>query len=309
MILSYIIGKNIDNAMSVRRDGSPQLRFFHGYEFGAHMEPFSFLSEKNRLYGHIYSYGKGPYKAIVVFFHGFGSGHESYTQEICKVAKAGYLVYAYDCTGCISSEGSGVGSLSQSLFDQKAFFAYLDQDPKAKGYDRYVMGHSWGGFTALIGCLPEYNVKKCVSISGFMNVVAACEAGGPPILRKYHKAVYASQKRKFGPIGVIDAVDVVNQTSAKVLYIQGDQDKVCNYDDCYGRLEREVKNPNLTLYKVEGLGHQPYWTKSAQDYYMELTKKMNIFSRNRDLTYEVDYKRLNEDEPKVIKAIIDFLDA
>lgn len=308
-MISFIIGANIKKAMGVRKDGSPQLRFFHAFEYGASTSSFSFLSGNNRLYGECYFYGKGPYKAVVVFFHGFGAGHESYTQEICKIAKAGYLVYAYDNTGCVQSEGKSVVSLTQSLFDQNAFFEFLDNDEQAKGLPRYVAGHSWGGYTALGALQPSYNVAKCVSIAGFLSVKDAVLHAGPSFMKKYGKAVDAFQKREYGPLGVLDTVDLLNKTKAKVLYIQGDKDRTCPFEDCYKVLESKVNNPNLTLYKVEGLGHQPYWTKSAQAYYEELSKKMNIFGVNRDLGYEVDYKKLNEDNPKVIQAIIDFLDA
>ena len=309
MILDRIIGANVKKAMSTRKDGSPQLDFFDIEGSGVSRRPFSFLSGKNRLYGHIHYVGPGPYKALVVFFHGFGAGHQSYNREIGTLAKAGYLVYAYDCTGCYSSEGTGVISLAQSLFDQQAFFAYLDSLPEVASMPRYVIGHSWGGFTAFGALKKEYNVSKCVSIAGFLRIVDAMETAGPSFLKKYRKATLKFLRREYGAYGAMDAVDMVNGASAKVLYIQGNKDAVCPFKDCFLRLQKECHNPNLTMLEVKNLYHQPYWTEDSQAYYLELTEKYKIFTRDRDLSYQVDYRRLNQDNPKILKAIIDFFDA
>ena len=309
MILDRIIGANVKKAMSYRKDGSPQLDFFDIEGSGVSRRPFSFYSGKNRLYGHFHYVGPGPYKALVIFFHGFGAGHESYNREIGTIAKAGYLVAAYDCTGCYSSEGTGVISLAQSLYDQEAFFAYLDQNKELASMPRYVMGHSWGGFTAFRALKEKYRVAKCVSIAGFLRIVDALETSGPSFLKKYRKATLRFLRREYGEYGIMDAVTLANGASAKILYIQGSKDTVCPFEVCYKRLEKECHNPNLTLLEVKNLHHQPYWTEGSQDYYLALTKQYKIFTRDRDLHYQVDYSRLNQDNPKILKAIIDFFDA
>ena len=303
--MSFFIGRMMEKAFAFRGDGFPQLTYFTGEDFGAKTSSFSFLSGKNRLYGERYFYGPGPYKAVIVFFHGIGAGHRSYSQEISALAKEGYLVYAYDNTGSMMSEGKSLINLAQSALDQKAFFAFLDGEKQAQGLPRYCCGHSWGGYAALLSLLPEYRVAKTVSMAGFLTVPSILEYNAP-ILKKFKGATKAYLKRKFGVLGTMDLVEVINQTKAKVLYIQGDADKTCPNAICFDRLKAEAKNPNLRLMLVPNRGHQPYWTVESGKYFEEVFSKRKMASRNRDLGFEIDYARLNEDDPKVMKAIIDF---
>jgi pimeloyl-ACP methyl ester carboxylesterase len=66
---------------------------------------FSFVSGRWMLSGSRYFVGNWPYKALVVFYHGIGAGRNAYVQPICDLAKQGYLVYAFDNTGSMQSEG------------------------------------------------------------------------------------------------------------------------------------------------------------------------------------------------------------
>jgi pimeloyl-ACP methyl ester carboxylesterase len=88
-----------------RMDGSPAFPYWKAKDLGVEEEVFSFLSGRWKLYGSRYFVGKGPYKALVVFYHGIGAGRNAYVQPICDLAKQGYLVYAFDNTGSMQSEG------------------------------------------------------------------------------------------------------------------------------------------------------------------------------------------------------------
>ena len=305
MILDFLIGRGIAKALGYRGDGAPQIRYFKGRDFGAKTTSFSFLSGKNRLFGKRYFYGDGPYKAVVVFFHGIGAGHESYTQEICKIAKQGFLVYAYDNTGSMMSQGRSIGNLAQAALDQKAFFEFLDQEPLAQGLPRYTCGHSWGGFCALMSLFPEYHVEKAVSLAGFRSVPSIMEANAPG-LKKLHKPLCRYLKKHYGKYGTTDATDLLNATSAKVLYIQGEKDTMCPTPECLYHFQKHVNNPNVSFIEVKGRGHQPYWTDEACAYYEEVFQKRKMGGLDREIGYEIDYARLTEDDPKILKAIIDF---
>ena len=58
-----------------------------------------FKSNKGQtLKGYIYTNKNvNEYKGLIVFVHGMGAGHLSYTTEINTLAKAGFKVLAYDC--------------------------------------------------------------------------------------------------------------------------------------------------------------------------------------------------------------------
>ncbi|MBQ9457047.1 MAG: alpha/beta hydrolase [Bacilli bacterium] len=305
MILEWIIGRNIAKALGYRGDGAPQIRYFKGRDFGAENTSFSFLSGNNRLYGKRYFYGNGPYRGVMVFFHGIGAGHESYTQEICAMAKQGFLVYAYDNTGSMMSEGKGIGNLAQVGLDQQAFFAFLDQEPLAQGLSRYAFGHSWGGFAALLALQKQYHVVKVVSIAGFRSIPSIMEWASPAV-KKLHRPLCRYLRRHYGEVGVVDATDLLNQAEAEVLYIQGEKDTTCLTAECLYHFQKHVTNPKVHFLEVKGRGHQPYWTDASCAYYEEVFQKRKMAAVDREAGYEIDYRRLNQDDPEIIKAIIDF---
>lgn len=307
MIFVPIVGSMIRKNLGFRGDGAPQLMYFKGEDFGVYTSPFSFYSGKWELRGERYFLGKGPYKALIVFFHGLGAGHRAYSREISALAKQGYLVYAYDNTGCGISEGTCIGNLAQAALDQKAFFDFLKRDPLAKGLDIYAWGHSWGGYMALTALLPEYGVSKSVSMAGFPSVYQAMVSSSPSSA-KFKNSILLYQKMKFGKYGNIDVTSLMNQTKAKVLYIQDENDKTCPSQDCLFHFKKEVKNPNVSFWVTQNKGHQPYWSNASVVYYEELKNKYHIFGIKRDLKHEIDYSLLNQDDPKTMKRIIDFFD-
>ena len=304
MILVPFVGHLIRKSLSGRADGAPQICYFRGEDYGVRTSSFSFYSGKNRLYGERYFSHDGPYPAVIVFFHGIGAGHRAYSQEISALAKQGYLVYAYDNTGSMMSEGKAIGNISQACVDQSHFFAFLDHDPLAQGLPRYAIGHSWGGYAALTALLPEYHVEKVVSLAGFSSPYAAMAMSSPAV-KKVKRSVLLYQKFAFGKYGNLDGTDLMENTKAKVLYIQDARDLTCKTEYCYDHFKTHVHNPNVSFLQTKGKGHQPYWTEESVKYYAEL-KKHHIFEFSRNVNEVVDYKRLNQDDPKIMQAIFDF---
>ena len=81
-------------------------------------EEYDFTSSRGDLLrGFLYSYPEKNPSRLVVFDHGFGGGHLSYMKEIELLARRGYLVFAYDHTGCMRSGGESPNGMAQSLSD------------------------------------------------------------------------------------------------------------------------------------------------------------------------------------------------
>ena len=57
------------------------------------------------------------YEGVIVFVHGMGAGHLSYTTEINTIAKSGYKVLSYDNTGCCASDGKSMNGFYQAVLD------------------------------------------------------------------------------------------------------------------------------------------------------------------------------------------------
>ena len=307
-MISSILLSALRHAMSFRCDGQPQLRYFRSEEFGVRNEPFSFRSGKWLLRGARYFIDKENVKGVVVFFHGIGAGAHAYMLEICALAKRGYLVYAYDNTGCVTSEGDGIGCLAQSLLDQKAFFAFLDEDEPAKGKERYAIGHSWGGYTAFGAMDEAYGVKKVVSLSGFVSLPRMLISQAKA-LAKFEGLLRKALKKGYGEMAGIDMTEVIASSKASLLYVQGEADtlvpKAENYDVLAKRFTGDTR---IRLLLVPGAMHNPYWTLEAQSYLYELQTKKNAFGIGFDNSLVIDYGKLNRDEPKIMDAIYAFLE-
>lgn len=292
--------------MGMRFDGIPCLRYFDEADFGISAEPFSFRSGKWLLRGKKYFLAGVQPKALITFFHGAGAGHSAYMLEIAALVKQGYVVYAYDYTGCMTSEGTGIGNFAQSLLDQQAFYRYLDATSD-KDLPRYAVGHSWGGYTALGALDPEYRVEKVVSISGFLSAKDEILAHAPG-MKKFEGLLERALTKGYGKFGCRNMIELLDQTKAKVLYIQGEADPVVPKAICFDILkQRYATDPRVTLLEIEGAMHNPYWTLEAQRYFYQLQKKAKVLAIDFDNHVSVDYSRLNADEPKVMQAIFDFL--
>ena len=294
-------------AMSYRSDGQPQLKYFLASDFNAKSRPFSFQYGRYTIHGERFSYGEDKPKGVVVFFHGMGAGYTAYTQEICFLARRGYLVYAYDNLGCMTSEGRGINNLCEALKIQHRFFEFLDGEDEAKGLERFAIGHSWGGYAALGACLPEYRISKIVSISGFLSP-SQMIVNAEPSMKKFKPLIQWALLIGYGKDG-LSVGRRLSKSNAKVFYIQGDKDNIVPLEYGYEAIKEVYgDDQRLTLRLVKGSGHNPYWSYNAQLYFLDLMGNKKITHRDFDNHHEIDYAKLNHDDPSIMNGIVSFLD-
>ncbi len=307
-MFSLLLLLALKKAMNFRSDGAPQLCYFPGEYFGVKTSPFSFLYKKHLIRGERFFLPSESYKGVVVFFHGMGAGYTAYTQEIAYFAKNGYLVYAYDYLGCMTSEGEGIGSICEPLFIQEEFFRFLDNEEMAKGLDRFAVGHSWGGYTALGAARNEFGVKAIVSIAGFVSTVETiCHTDKK--LEKFRFLIKNAVRLGYGKIAANDITEVLKSSHARILYIQGDHDRAVLPSNGIEKIKAAFPNdPRVKYVSIPGAGHNPYWTSDAQAYIVELNRNHHIMSRDFDNQVEVDYAKLNHDDPAFMKSMLDFLE-
>ncbi len=303
-MISFFVARSLKKAFSFRGDGYPTLPYWDEEMLGVESSTFFFYSGKWKLTGKRYFVRDVKPIGAAIFFHGLGGGQNSYTKQIAFLAKLGYLVYAYDNTGSGMSEGENIIDLAQCLLDQKAFFAFLDNDEEARGLSRIAMGHSWGGFAALASLQEEYKIEKVVSISGFLSLKSAMVSSRPSI-EKIWRYILAYQKRHFGSYAGFDVVPLIKKSKAKILYIGGAKDQVVPKSLSYDILQKECPNVKLSL--VEGRGHNPYWTKRSTAYWIHLLNEKHVDTFNRDPHIDIDMELLNETDPAFEKTVIDFL--
>lgn len=305
MILDPIIDKAFKSSFPLRHDGEPNMPYYDPDDFGVKSIPFSFISGKNKLVGGKY-FIDVPAKGVVVFHHGAFAGRRAYGDLISRFAKQGYIVYAYDNTGCCQSEGRDCVGIAQPLLDQKAFFEFLEKDESIRGLPRYTAGHSWGGYTALGGLKEEYHVDKVVCISGF-NSVFDMAMSTLPKNKLLAMAVKGYLKRKFGPLGLYDGLEEMKKTNKEVLVLFGDLDKMVDYNHYFLRYQKEcAENAHVHFLCAEGRGHQAFWDKKSQVYYEEFQNKMREAYRNSLPLPVFDYSKTDFDKD-ILQSIFDFL--
>lgn len=127
-----------------------------------------FKSKGKQLIGSIYlAKGKGPHPTVNLL-HGF-PGYEQ-NMDLAQVLRiAGYNVFTFHYRGSWGSEGEY--SFNNVLEDVEASIEFLKSEQAAKlRIDRnniILIGHSMGGFAALITAAKKREINKVVSIAGF----------------------------------------------------------------------------------------------------------------------------------------------
>ena len=307
-MFAWLLSKALNKAMSFRSDGMPQLTYFSGDDYRVESTPFSFQSKGLNLYGRRYFMGKGPYKGVLVFFHGFGAGHTAYVQEICHFAKKGYLVYAYDASGSMMSEGFSAGRFSRGFLDQKAFFAFLDKEEMAQGLPRFAAGHSMGGYIAFGAMKPEYNVTKIISISGPISLQKVLEKQEKS-LAKFPSIVGKALRIMGKEDEAVEPLEILRLYKGKLLYVQGELDQVVPKEENYDVLLRLFsEDPKVRLILVQKAFHNPYWSRDAEAYSKEIAISHHMFSPRFDNSFSIDYARLMENDTSLLQRFDEFLE-
>ncbi|MBE6663174.1 MAG: alpha/beta fold hydrolase [Ruminococcaceae bacterium] len=269
------------------------------------------------LKGYFYYYDNPIKSKLVVFEHGMFGGHRSYMREIELLCKEGYLVYAYDHTGCMESGGDGTGGFSQSLRDSNEVISALKKIKELDGYDIYVVGHSWGGFATLN--VPRFHpdIKKIVAISGFLSPkdIIYQHLGGP--LRVFAKKIYKGEVEKNPDYMEISALDSLKSVETKALIIHSPNDHMVNYKKNFVRLQKALcGKENVEFLTVDDARHNPTYTLEAvkeKDVFFKKLKKANkkkqLSTREGAEAFrdQFDWYKITEQSSEVWGKIFEFL--
>ena len=235
MIFEKQIKKMYRSQVFGRCDDTGNVFYFSADDFdGLKKEPFAFTSAQgNKLQGYFYSYENSNPDRLIVFDHGYGGGHRAYMKEIEMLCRHGFKVFSYDHTGCMESEGESTVGFTQSLCDLDWCLKTLKADESFKGKKFAVIGHSWGGFSAMNITALHPEITHIVSISGFVSVerMVASFFGG--ILKGYCRCVMETEKESNPSYVSYDGVKTLSETTAKVLLVYSDNDPMCKKADSY----------------------------------------------------------------------------
>jgi len=295
-----LIEKMYRSNLFVRNDNAGGIFYFSEKDFpGLQAHPYSFFSSMGHtLKGYFYCYANPIPNRLVVFDHGMGNGHRAYFREIERLAKAGYLVYSYDHTGCMESGGESINGFAQSLHDLDDCMKALKAEKALAGRSFSVMGHSWGGFSTMnIAALHE-EITHVVSMSGFVSVKRIMDQTFPGLLKGAVKSMYRLEQRTNPGYADFDAVESLRKTKAKVLLIASSDDKTVKKEHHFEVLQQSLSGKeNIRFLVTEQKGHNPSYTCEAVRY------KDDFFAQFQKLQ-----KKKKLQTPQQQKAFMDTFD-
>ena len=285
---------------------------------GLRKHPFSFNgSNGQKLQGYFYHYENPIANRLIVFDHGMGGGHRSYFREIETLAKNGYLVFSYDHTGCMESEGENTRGFSQSLNDLDCCIKAIKSIPELNGHSISVMGHSWGGFSSMNIPALHPEISHVVAMSGFISpkeMIKQIFFG----IKGYYKYFYAIEEKNNPIFSKFNTVESLKNTETKVLIIHSEDDKTVNSKKHFNIIKKGLSaNKNVEFLLLNGKNHNPNFESFAVVYkdkfFKDLSKKLkkhelSTESQKKTFVESYDWWKMTAQDEKVWKKIFEFLD-
>ena len=314
-----LIEKAYRSNLFIRNDNPNGIFYFSAADFpGLCAESYDFKSRMGHdLKGYFYYYDKPVSGRLVVFDHGMGNGHRAYMREIERLARAGYLVYSYDHTGCMRSGGENTNGFGQSLKDLDDCISALKQEPALQDRTFSVMGHSWGGFSTMNIAALHPQITHVVAMSGFVSVKRILAQTFPGILKGYQKSLYRLEQAANPDQVDFDAVRTLRETNAKVLLIASSDDKVVQKSHHHDVLVQALSGrENIHFLVTDGKGHNPNFTCDAARYkddfferFQKMVKKKKLETKEQQEAFMAgfDWMRMTEQDEKVWAVIVDHL--
>lgn len=318
LILFSVFGK--------RCDGSPNLKYFTADDFEELVaQPVEFPSNRGQiLQGNLYSNPqKAPYKGLLIFVHGMGGGHLSYTTEMNTFAQNGFLVLGYDQTGTCSSEGKSLNGFLQSVLDLRAAFSFVNGNDKLNRYPVVLVGHSWGGFTVSQFLQDSPGVKAAVVMSAFEDEtklildLAKAQTGVPlGFLSPFLKLV---TRMKFGRLANRKTSGILKSSDVSALLLHGELDRTVPTENSAASrfVSGECKKISGIIYP--GKFHNVYQTRESEQYLNKVFGEINALQKQKkdpnaekhlkELYKTIDYQKMTEEDPEVMETILTFLNA
>ena len=224
------------------------------------------------LVGYVYSTQGDTSEGLVVFSHGMGSGgHVAYMPLIVALVNEGYTVFAYDATANGESEGESLRGLPQGISDLNSAIDFIKEDNQYTSLPLFLVGHSWGAYSAGSALAFHNDVEAAVLISGFdssmsMMVNDAKEYVGEPIMLISKPFLKLYDRFKFGKLSDASVYKGVSGSDAYVLVVHSSDDVDAPVDIGYNMLYEdfsESERVDFLLYEDRGHGYIYYSANSA----------------------------------------------
>ncbi len=239
---------------------------------GLTAETCSFPSNRGQsLAGYCYSKEGQAVKGVVVLSHGLGCGGQNTMMPFADFfTSRGYLVFAYDATGNDESEGDSVEGLPQGVADLDYALRFVKSHPRYVELPIFLLGHSWGAYSAGAVLNLHPHVSAVVLIAGpnrsvdlmareSENIVGPLGNTGVPYLMLYEWI-------KFGSYASYSVLDGFENSEAQVLIVQSMDDSTVPPDIGYDKFrEAYGDDPRFSFFTYEDRGHDRlYYSRDAE---------------------------------------------
>ena len=240
---------------------------------------------------------------VVVFVHGMGPGHVAYTTEIAYFCNLGYTVVALDSRGCGLSAGKNLKGMYEGVKTAVAAVDYARG--RFPGREIYIIGHSWGGYSALCAA-KQRKVEKVIAISAPQSPVKTVFYGAAQFISKPFAAIlcpfwWIINFLLYGVKGNLNAVKCAAESQTPVLIIHGDSDKVVAAGNA---VYCKANGDNITKFSAQGKAHNPYNTIAAEAKLAELLS--SIKNGVTDFS-DFDFYAATEEDEGVMRVMAEFL--
>ena len=319
MIFSGAVVNLYRKSMFSRVDGDGLVHYFSAEDFpGLHRESYIFKGNMGQeLHGYFYSYENPHHDHVVIFEHGFGGGHTAYMTEIERLARHGYMVFAFDKTGCMESGGAAANGFAQAIADLDACLTTLKADPSMEGVRFSVVGHSWGAYATMNIAAIHPDVAHLVSLAGPVSAQKLIEQNFRGPLSLFRKDVYAQETAANPRYAPLSAEESLRRTEAQILLIYSADDKLVHKNMHYDLLHAKLADrKNVRFLLVDGKSHNPNYTAEAVAYLDEFTEALAEVRKRKKIEPQVrhafrnkwDWKRMTAQDDAIWDEIFETLD-
>ncbi|MCH5148701.1 MAG: alpha/beta fold hydrolase [Clostridiales bacterium] len=296
-----------------RRDKNPLLKYFTYEDFSLKVDEVAIPRKKGALKGYIYYPATEKNGKLIVFCHGMGPGQIAYTTEIAYFCNKGFTVLALDSTGCNLSEGKRTVGMYEGVRTAVAAIDFARSDSRLSDMPVYLVGHSWGGFSALCAS-AERKVNAVVAMSAPESLVKIMYKNASAQMPKFIAAILCPFLAvvdffKFGNKANLNAPKLADKSGTPVLHVHGDNDPLVPLKSS---AYFNSKGENAQKLLVEGRAHNPYNSLDAQkkmsELFAKLSKARKMSEEERDEYFNnFDFAAATEEDLEVMSKIEQFL--
>ena len=318
IVYSLFIYLMIERQMGKRADKNPLLFYFSAKDYaGLKTKPLSFTNNKgDTLIGKIYYRDEKQTDEVIVFFHGFGAGHEAYTTLINDlVTTNGMPVLTFDYTGCDLSGGAKIPNTLQALVDGHHFLAYIQTLPEYMNKKLILIGHSWGGFVAanLYPFNKDKNISKVISINGVTDfgLLYRKAARAPYLFIVLNNLINLFKYQKFA---LATTRKSILNTPIPHLFLHGLKDEAIPFTPFISSLVLQTdKHKTIKFHFDKEKHHNIYLTNESEQNLIALQSDLKLLAKNKaDEVLQtkiktLDYTKLVENDPRILEIINNFI--